>query len=122
MPGTHSEHQLYRPFGTAHITRVVRIPPTISHDRWRAGQNYPVLSPLYADLKGFPPSLFLTSERDMMLSGTTILHRAFLRAGVDARLVVFEGLPHGFWNGPYLPESKEADRLMASFFERELTR
>jgi epsilon-lactone hydrolase len=80
----------------------------------------PLRSPLYADLRGFPPSLFVTSERDMLLSGTTILHRAFLRAGVDARLVVFEGLPHAFWNHPGLPETKEADMIMAAFFDRQL--
>ncbi len=82
----------------------------------------PVLSPIYADLHGFPPTLFITSTRDMMLSGTTILHRAFLRAGVDARLVVFEGLPHAFWYDPYLPESKEAYGIMVSFFGKELGR
>jgi monoterpene epsilon-lactone hydrolase len=82
----------------------------------------PVLSPLYADQRGFPPTLFLTSERDLLLSGTTILHRAYLRAGVDARLVVFEALPHAFWNNPELPESKEADGLMAKFFVGELGR
>lgn len=82
----------------------------------------PVLSPLYADLHGFPPTLFLTSERDMLLSGTTILHRAFLRAGDDAQLVVFEGLPHAFWYDPTLPESQEANQIMADFFDRELSR
>jgi epsilon-lactone hydrolase len=80
----------------------------------------PVLSPLYADLTGFPPTLFITSGRDLLLSGTTILHRAYLRAGVDAQLVVFEALPHAFWNNPALPESKEADQLMASFLARHL--
>jgi acetyl esterase/lipase len=80
----------------------------------------PVLSPLFADLKGFPPTLFVTSTRDLLLSGTTILHRVFLRSGVDAQLVVFEALPHAFWNNPYLPESKEADRIMASFFNKHL--
>jgi len=80
----------------------------------------PVLSPLYADLRGFPPTLFITSGRDLLLSGTTILHRAYLRAGVDAQLVVFEALPHAFWNNPALPESKEADRLMASFLDQHL--
>lgn len=82
----------------------------------------PELSPLYANLKGFPPTLFITSERDMLLSGTTILHRAFLRAGVDARLVVFEGLPHAFWNHPGLPETQEADEIMAGYFTRQLHR
>lgn len=80
----------------------------------------PVLSPLYADLAGFPPTLFITSGRDLLLSGTTILHRAYLRAGVDAQLVVFEALSHAFWNNPALPESQEADQIMARFFERHL--
>ena len=80
----------------------------------------PVLSPLYADLTGFPPTLFITSGRDLLLSGTTILHRAYLRANVDAQLVVFEALPHAFWNNPALPESKEADHLMAAFLNKHL--
>jgi acetyl esterase/lipase len=81
----------------------------------------PVLSPLFADLHNMPPTLFITSGRDILLSGTSILHRAFLRAGNDnAQLVVFEGLPHAFWNDPNLPESKEADSLMAHFFTEHL--
>jgi acetyl esterase/lipase len=82
----------------------------------------PVLSPLYADHHGFPPTLFITSGRDLLLSGTTILHRAYLGAGVDAQLVVFEALPHAFWNNPTLPESKEADRIMAEFLDRHLAK
>lgn len=80
----------------------------------------PVLSPLYADLHGMPPTLFLSSTRDMMLSGTAILHRAFLRAADDAELVVFEALPHGFWYEAGLPESQEADALIAHFFDLHL--
>jgi len=79
----------------------------------------PVLSPVYADLHGFPPTLFITSTRDLLLSGTTILHRAFLRSGVDARLVVFEALPHAFWYDYHLPETKEALNIMASFFDEK---
>ncbi len=80
----------------------------------------PVLSPVYADLSGMPPTLFITSGRDLLLSGTTILHRAFLRAGDDAQLVVFEALPHAFWNNPDLPETKEAHEIMAKFFDTQL--
>ena len=85
-----------------------------------ANPKDPVLSPLYSDLHGMPPTLFLTSTRDMMLSGTAILHRAFLRAGVDARLAVFEALNHGFWYEANLPESKEADEMIAQFFDAHL--
>ncbi len=80
----------------------------------------PVLSPMYADLHTMPPTLFVTSGRDLLLSGTIDLHRAFLRAGVDARLVVFDGLPHAFWYDPALPESIEANQLMAKFLAGQL--
>ena len=97
-------------------------PPLDSEYVGSTNPRDPVLSPLYADLHGFPPTLFITSGRDLLLSGTTILHRAFLRNAVDARLVVFDGLSHAFWNDPELPESKEADGIMARFFNEELGR
>jgi len=81
----------------------------------------PVLSPLYADLRGMPPTLFVSSTRDLLLSGTSTLHRAFLRAGVHAELVVFEALPHAFWYDYHLPESTEALHLMAGFFNRQVS-
>ena len=80
----------------------------------------PVLSPIYGDLRGLPPTLFVTSTRDMLLSGTVNLHRAYLNAGVDARLVVFDALTHAFWYDPMLPESQEANHIMADFFVKRL--
>ena len=80
----------------------------------------PVLSPLFADVHGFPPTLFITSERDLLLSGTTILQRHFYESGVESPLIVFEGLPHAFWNNVSLPESNEALRIMAQFFSSHL--
>lgn len=82
----------------------------------------PVLSPIYADLHGLPPTLFVTSGRDLLLSGTANLHRAYLRAGVDARLVVFDALPHAFWYDPKLPEAIEANHMMADFFLKVLSK
>ncbi|HEY1462231.1 MAG TPA: alpha/beta hydrolase fold domain-containing protein, partial [Terriglobales bacterium] len=80
----------------------------------------PVLSPLFADLHGMPPTLLVTSTRDILLSGTTIFHRALLSSGVDAQLVVFEALPHAFWYHFELPETNEALNLMAKFFDQKL--
>ena len=102
-----------------------RLEPPKPHSREYTGSidlRDSVLSPLYADLKGFPPTIFVTSGRDLLLSGTTILHRAYLRAGVDAQLAVFEALPHAFWNNPDLPESKEASEIMAGFLEKHVGR
>jgi monoterpene epsilon-lactone hydrolase len=101
-------------------------PPTPgAHDSYYVGATDPkdpVLSPIYADLHGLPPSLFVTSGRDALLSGTSNLHRAYLRSGVDARLVVFDALPHAFWYQSALPESIEANHLMADFFLAHLPR
>ena len=82
----------------------------------------PGLSPLFADLHGMPPSLLVTSTRDILLSSTTILHRALLGAGNDAQLVVFEALPHAFWYHFELPETKETLELMAKFFDEKVGR
>jgi acetyl esterase/lipase len=91
------------------------VPYVGDHDR-----KDPVLSPMYADLKGFPPTLCMTSTRDHCLSGTTDFHRALLRAGVDARLMVFDALPHAFWYRFDLPESTEALEAQAGFLDKHL--
>jgi epsilon-lactone hydrolase len=75
----------------------------------------PVLSPIYADLKGFPPTLCMAGTRDLVLSGTANFHRALRRAGVEAELIVFDGMPHAFWYNVGIPESKEAVAVMATF-------
>jgi acetyl esterase/lipase len=93
------------------------------HDPYYTGETDvkdPVLSPIYADLHGLPPTLFITSGRDLLLSGTVNLHRAFLHAGVDAQLVVFDALPHAFWYDPKMPEAIEANHIMADFFVKQL--
>jgi len=94
-----------------------------AHDPYYVGDTDardPVLSPIYGDLHGLPPTLFITSGRDLLLSGTVNLHRAYLLAGVDARLVVYDALPHAFWYNPKLPEAIEANHIMADFFVKEL--
>jgi len=95
------------------------------HDPFYVGSTDskdPVLSPVYADLRGMPPTLFLTSGRDLLLSGTANLHRAFLNAGADVRLVVFDALPHAFWYNPNLPEAIEANHIIADFFVKALAK
>ena len=98
-------------------------PPSSTPSAAYAGKHDlkdPVLSPIYADLKGFPPTLCMTGTRDLLLSGTVDFHRALLRAGVDAHLIVFDALPHAHWYSFHVPESKEALEAQARFLDRYL--
>jgi acetyl esterase/lipase len=97
--------------------------PNGGHDEEYTGKTDrrdPALSPLFADLHGFPPALLVTGTRDALLSSTTIFHRALLHAGVDAQLLVFEALPHAFWYHFQFPETGEALDMMAKFFDEKV--
>lgn len=80
----------------------------------------PEVSPLFGDLSNFPPTLCIAGTRDFLLSQSTLFHRALLRAGVHAELVVFEAMLHAHWIYQDIPESHEAFSLMADFFRRQL--
>jgi acetyl esterase/lipase len=111
-------------YGLRGLTGHLDPPEPEAHDPYYVGSTNsrdPVLSPVYADLKGLPPTLFVTSGRDLLLSGTANLHRAYLHAGIDAQLVVFDALTHAFWYDPKLPEAIEANHIMADFFIKALT-
>jgi epsilon-lactone hydrolase len=82
----------------------------------------PLLSPVYGDFRGFPPTILISGTRDLFLSNTVRVHQRLLDAGVPAELLVFEGQSHG----QYLivtdsPESASAFKEVSLFFERNLT-
>lgn len=64
-----------------------------------ADLTHPYLSPLFGDFTGFPATFLQTGTRDLFLSNTVRLHRAFRQAGVQAELHVFEAMPHGGFGG-----------------------
>jgi acetyl esterase/lipase len=78
----------------------------------------PGLSPTV--LKGFPPILLISGTRDFALSETLHSQDLLERAGVPVELHVWEGVGHSFFSDPEPPESKEAYRVIARFFERTL--
>ena len=80
----------------------------------------PLASPIFSDLKAFPPTLCMTGTRDTALVGTSNFNRALRRAGVDTKLVVFDGLPHAFWYTTGIPESTEALEIQTKFFDQKL--
>jgi acetyl esterase/lipase len=80
----------------------------------------PLLSPIYGNLKAFPPTLCMASGRDVLLSGTVDFCRQLDHYDVPTHLVVFDALPHAFWAYLDIPESDEAFNTMAKFFLQQL--
>jgi acetyl esterase/lipase len=74
----------------------------------------PFLSPLFGDLREFPPVFLQSGTRDLFLSNTVRMHRALLRASVKAELHVFEAMPHGGFTGG-TPEDRELESEVARF-------
>ena len=81
----------------------------------------PMLSPVYGDMRGFPPAILTTGTRDLLLSSTVRVHRKLRQAGIEAVLQVFEGQSHGhYFRDVSAPETKEAFSEIALFFDKHL--
>lgn len=81
----------------------------------------PMLSPIYGDLKGFPPTILTTGTRDLFLSNTVRVHRKLREAGVIADLIVFEGLSHAqYLFDANAPECKDHFSETAAFLDKYL--
>ena len=83
----------------------------------------PMLSPVYGDMHGFPPTILTTGTRDLLLSNTVRVHRKLRQAGIDAALHVYEGQSHAYYaRDDRIPETKEAFDEIAAFFATHLAR
>ena len=82
----------------------------------------PLISPVYGDMAGFPPTILTSGTRDLLLSNTVRVHRKLRQAGVEAFLQIFEGQSHAhylFDDGA--PETTEAFGEIGEFFDRHMT-
>lgn len=78
--------------------------------------SHPYLSPLFGDLRGLPATFLQSGTRDLFLSNTVRMHRAFRRAGVKAELHVFEAMPHGGFMGD-TPEDRDLEAEICHFVQ-----
>lgn len=56
----------------------------------------PELSPLFADLTGFPPLYFLASDNEVLRDDTTLLAARARAAGIPTRVDLWPLVPHAF--------------------------
>lgn len=83
----------------------------------------PLISPVYGDMTGFPPTILTSGTRDLLLSNTVRVHRKLRQAGVEAILQVFEGQSHAHYlRDDTAPETHEVFAEIGGFFDRHLAR
>ena len=81
----------------------------------------PLISPIYGDLHGFPPTFLVTGTRDLFLSNTARAHIELRSAGAVADLLVYEGVSHGDYAAEAdSPESQQTYAELNAFLLRHL--
>jgi monoterpene epsilon-lactone hydrolase len=107
------DNVLVSPSGFCHAATLIYAHGHDLHD--------PLLSPVYGDMHGFPPTILTTGTRDLLLSNTVRVHRKLRQLGIDAVLNVFEALSHAQYQfDDRVPETKEAFGEIAAFFNSHL--
>ena len=82
----------------------------------------PLVAPVNSPeiLAKFPPTLIITATRGFEMSGAIYTHAQLVKQGVDAELHVWDGLFHGFFYNPDVPESHDCYDVIVKFFDRHL--
>src|SRR3569832_229619 len=76
----------------------------------------PMLSPVYGDMHGFPPTILTSGTRDLLLCYTVRVHRKLRQAGIEAALQVYEGMAHAHYiRDDSAPETREVFEEIATF-------
>ncbi len=81
-----------------------------------------LVSPIFGDFSGFPPTYLISGTRDLLLSDTVRVHRRLRQAGAIADLHVYEGMAHAdYEQSAELPESAEHYAELDAFLTHHLS-
>ncbi len=80
----------------------------------------PMISPIYADFTGFPPTQIHVGDSELLLSDSEKLMHAMLRDGVSVSLLRWAGMPHVFQVYGF-EESRASIKTMGDFLCNTLT-
>lgn len=108
--------------GESQVTRA-QIDPVIEKDYLESAIQYyagdhdlkdPTISPLFADLTGFPTTYIQVGDNEMLLDDSTRLYETLLKYNVLTRITIYDGMWHVFQMAPF-KKSFEAVKEAADF-------
>jgi acetyl esterase/lipase len=79
----------------------------------------PLISPLFADLTGFPPMFVQVGSEEVLFDDSEKLVQKAKKAGIQTEFEIWDGMAHVFQMAHgFVPESQAALKNMAGFFNR----
>ncbi len=79
----------------------------------------PLVSPVFGDFAGFPPTLIQVGSKEIVLSDSLRVARHARAAGVDVELDVWDGMWHVF-QFMNVPEAEQATAVIGEFFRKHM--
>lgn len=77
----------------------------------------PLISPLFGDFRGFPPTYIQVGDNEILLSDAKQLYQRLLRDNVSAHIEVFKGMWHVFQMTPFRTAAEAMDKNAEFIFE-----
>lgn len=92
-----------------------------AHYIGKCDAHAPLISPIYADLRGLPPMLIQVGDREILLSDSLRLADRACQDGVDVELQIWDGMWH-VWHlfASYVPEGQRAINQIGDFIRKHL--
>ncbi len=83
--------------------------------------DHPLLSPLFADLRGLPPTFIQVGSEEILYDDSARLEAKLNAAGVRNQFEVWDGMWHVFQGfAPYIPEAQTAIERIGAFLNAHL--
>ena len=104
--------------GKSHITKAA-VDPVLNAgylaqmiENYAAGQdlNNPLISPLFGDYKGFPPTYIQVGSNEILQDDAVMLYKKFLKDDVCVKMEVFRGMWHVFQMSPFKTAYEAMDK------------
>ncbi|NLL80035.1 MAG: alpha/beta hydrolase [Clostridiales bacterium] len=67
----------------------------------QADLKNPLISPLYGEFEGFPPTYIQVGNNEILLDDSLMLHKRMVKANVSVKMDVFAGMWHVFQMSPF---------------------
>ena len=111
--------------GKSHVTRA-EVDPVLNAEYieksiqcYAEGQDLenPLISPLYGDFTGFPPTLIQVGDNEILLNDSIALHKKMLKEDVNATIHIFKGMWHVFQMSPFKTANQAMEKCAEFIFD-----